>query len=132
MNFHSRVPSFRQVIFSQFLNSTPLFTLQRKYCTEPKLFKKNSRALRQTEGYLFTAGGWRALRNSPALTSIISDQCQVLHPLNVYSHSCAPTYNQKVVLFDVFSSGSLQSRDVFRKELHKKGPPWFEIVDAEY
>ena len=70
------------------------------------------------------------LRNSPAL--FFSDQCQVLHPLNVYSLSCAPTYNQKVVLFDVFSSGSLQSRDVFRKELHKKGPPWFEIVDAEY
>ena len=36
------------------------------------------------------------------------------------------------MLFDVFSSGSLQSRDVFKKEVHKKGPPGFEIVDAEY
>lgn len=38
---------------------------------------------------------------------------------------------KKLVLFHVISSG-LQSRDVFKKEVHEKGPPWIEIVDAEY
>ena len=103
MNFHSRVSSSLASYFFKVFKLYPTIYITVKILYRNQIIQEEFESTASKgEGYLFTARGRRVSRNSLALTSIISDQCQVLRLLNAYSHNCAPIYNEKVVLFHVF------------------------------